>query len=87
MNKETTLKALKSAAWIALPGALISLIVCTLMLGSGLFEMLLPVWLTILFTAVCIALEFIPFVRKRIWLKITVLVVLVAAAAICLHLL
>jgi uncharacterized membrane protein len=53
------------------------------MLGSDVFEMFLPVWLTVIFTAICIAMECIPFVRKRLWLKTVVLVVMVAAAAVC----
>lgn len=85
MNKGSLIKALKSAAWVALPGAFISLLFCMLMLGSGVFEMLLPVWLGIIFTLISLVLARIPFTANRLWLKIVISAAVVTVTVICLR--
>jgi len=85
MKTEIFVKALKSTAWIVFPCALISLFVCTMMMGSGLFEMLLPVWLVLIFTGISFVLTRIPFFASRPVVKITADAILAVAAALCLH--
>lgn len=82
MNKNALVKALKSAIWIVLSGTLLSLLFCTLMLGAGIFEMLLPVWLVIIFTAISFAFARISFTANRLWLKTAISAVLVTATVI-----
>ena len=85
MNKSSLIKALKSAVWIALPGAIISLLFCMLILGSGVFQMLLPVWLGIIFTVISFALERIPVTANHLWMKIVISATVITITAICLH--
>jgi hypothetical protein len=82
MNKDALHKTLKSAVWVAFPGALISLLACTLLLGSGIFEMLMPVLLTVVFAVISIVIAYIPYTAKRLWLKIAISVVAVTATVI-----
>ena len=85
MNKSVLVKALKSAVWIALPGAIISLLFCMLILGSGVFQMLLPVWLGIIFTFISFALARIPVTANRLWMKITISAAIMTVTVICLR--
>ena len=85
MNKSSLIKALKSAIWIALPGAIISLLFCMLILGSGVFQMLLPVWLCIIFTVISFALACIPVTANRLWMKIVISAAVMTVAVICLR--
>jgi hypothetical protein len=85
MNRNVFAKALKFGAWIALPGVFISLLICMLMLGSGIFEMLLPVWLGITFTVISFVLARSPFTARRLWMRIAVSVVVVIVAVLCLN--
>lgn len=86
MNKNALIKALKSAIWIVFPGTLLSLMFSTLILGTGVFEMLLPVWLGIIFTAISFAFARISFIVNRLWLKIVISAVLITATVIFLSL-
>jgi membrane protein CcdC involved in cytochrome C biogenesis len=79
------MKALKSAAWIVFPGVLISLLLCMLILGSNIFEMLLPVWLGILFTVISFALTRIPFPTNKLWMKTAISAAVVIVTVICLR--
>jgi len=85
MNKSVLVKALKSAVWIALPGAIISLLFCMFIIGSGVFEMLLPVWLCIIFTVISFALARIPVTANHSWMKIIISAAVITVTAICLH--
>jgi hypothetical protein len=86
MNKSAIVKALKAAVWIVLPGALLSLLFCTLLLGSGVFKMLLPVWLGIIYMAVSFAFARISFTANRLWLRIAISAVIITVTVICLKL-
>lgn len=85
MNKSSLTKALKSAVWIALSGSIISLLFCMLILGTGVFEILLPVWLGIIFTVISFALARIPVTANRLWMKIVISAVVITVTATCLH--
>jgi hypothetical protein len=85
MNKGSLVKALNSAAWIALPLSLISLLFCTVMIGSGILEMLLPVLLAVIFAIISFALAHIPFAASRLWIKIVICAAVVAVTVICLR--
>ncbi|MBP1756926.1 MAG: hypothetical protein H6Q59_3324 [Firmicutes bacterium] len=87
MNRKTILKSFKSAMWIVLPGILLVLLFCTLMLGKGILEILLPLWLFILFTATGFACARISFIANRLWLRIAISVVLITVAVIIVKLL
>lgn len=87
MNRKTLLKTFKSAMWIELPGTFLILLFCTIMLGKGLVEMFVPVWLFILFTATSFACAQISFITKRLWLKVVISVVLITAAVLIVKLL
>ncbi len=86
MNKDALYKAMRSAALIALPVALISLLVCTFLLGSGIFEKFLPLCLTLIFAALSFAAARIPYTAKRLWLRITIpaAAVTIAVISLCL---
>lgn len=86
VTKDALSKALKAAAWTALPGALLSLLVCMLMLGSGAFQMLLPLWLGILFTAISLVLARIPGITRRLWLRAALSMAAVALTVLFLRL-
>lgn len=85
MNRGFLVKALKSAAVVVLPGSLISLVLCTLMLGSDIFEMLMPVWLVIIFAVISFALSRVPFISRRLWARLVISAAAVAAAVILLR--
>lgn len=85
MNRDFLVKALKSAAAVVLPGAFISLLVCTLMLGSDIFEMLMPVWLVIIFAVISFVLSRVPFISRRLWARLVISAAAVAAAVILLR--
>ena len=82
MNKKALVKALKSSIWIVLPGTFLSLQFCTLMLGKGVFEMMMPVWLVIIFTTINFVFARISFIANRLWLKIIISAMLITATVI-----
>lgn len=85
MNKNALDKALKSAIGVVLPGTLFSLLFCTIFLGNGIFEKLLPVWLGIIFTAISFLFARISFIANRLWLKIVISAVFVIGMVIFLR--
>lgn len=87
MNRKIILKSLKSAMWAVLPGILLVLLFCTLMLGKGIVEILLPLWLLIIYTVIGFACARISFIANRPWLKVVISVVLITAAVIIIKLL
>lgn len=86
MDKNSLAKALKSAAWIVLPGALISLFFCMFVLGSNVFEMLLPVWLCAIFAFASLILSRIPVTANRLWIKAVIYMAVLTVSVICLRL-
>ena len=84
-KKEGFKKAFIPAMWLSSLGALISLFACTFLLGSGIFETLVPIWLAIIFAAINFVTARIPAIASRFWLKAAINVVLIVVAAACLH--
>lgn len=87
MKRASLWKALGSAVWLVLPGALISLLLCTLILGSGIFEMLLPVWLVLIFTVLSFVRSRVAFLANHAYKTIIISAVIIAITVIGLHLL
>lgn len=85
MNKLNLTESLHTAAWIALPCALFCLLISTLVLGSGIIEKLMPVFLTLMYAAISFALSRIPYTSKRLWLKAVIYAVVIAVTVIFLH--
>lgn len=69
------------AAVIALMGAWISLLMCTIIGESGVVKCFLPFWLFLFFAVLDIVLDKFPYTVKRKWFKP---VVLLAAGAVIL---
>jgi hypothetical protein len=84
MNRKAWIKALRPAAWIALTGALISLLFCMLIYGGNWVEKLMPLELAVLFGGAGFALARVPIFRRRAWLGVPAGAAAVAAAVILL---
>lgn len=63
-----------SAAVIALVGAWVSLLMCTIIGESGVVKCFLPFWLFLLFAVLDVALDKLPFTANRKWVKPAALV-------------
>lgn len=57
------------AAVIALTGAALSLLLCTIMSEGGAVKRFLPLWLFVLFTALDIVLDMLPHTAQKKWFK------------------
>lgn len=84
MNKDM-LNVVKRAASVALIGLVISLSFCTALLGSNIFEKLVPLAAAIVFAALYIALRRINALKAKAWVFVALTAVLVAACGVCLH--
>lgn len=85
MKSDSLLKSLKSAVWFILPGALISLLLCTLILGAGIIEMLMPVLLVFIFTVISFILSRIAFFANHAYNKYAISAAIVVITVILLH--
>lgn len=57
------------AAVIALTGAVLSLLLCTIMSEGGAVKGFLPLWLFVLFTVLDIVMDMLPHTAQRKWFK------------------
>ena len=78
-------KAFRPALWLASLGALISLLACTFVTGSGIFEELMPIWLVLIFAGINFVMARIPAIATRLWTRVAINVAIIILAAACLH--
>jgi uncharacterized membrane protein YdcZ (DUF606 family) len=65
-------------------GLFVSLLICVFIAGGNLFWSLIPVWLFFGGTLMCFVLDSIKQIADRMWLKYTIVAVVVVAVAILL---
>ena len=85
-NKEGFKKAFRPALWLASLGTLISLLACTYVTGSGIFEKLVPILLAVIFTGINFVIARIPSIATRFWKRALINFAIIVIAAISLHL-
>ena len=84
-KNESFKKVFRPDLWLVSIGTLISLLACTFVTGSGIFETYAPIWLAVVFAVLNFVMARIPVIATRFWLKSSINVVIIIIAASCLH--